>query len=220
MKTIESDVRCAIVAPDRLNSAPGYYLLLKKLKDSDAELIFLSEVEEASPKALFEKLVEDEEEFRFNTIYIEPYPTGIRPPNFILSLRDYVKQSEHIPWIRICPTSFLYGNDIKQGVNLLDQWEGWNKIPEETVLWDQLEKIEPENFEDPIFYAFTALRYLLAGFKLDKTFFAIEDVEKNRAEVKRIDARKEIGSAACAAWDELRDIRKQIEDGEYYPEDY
>ena len=123
-----TDIRGAIVAPDRLNSTPGYYLLLGKLKGEDSddipELIFLTEVEEASSKALFEKLVEDEEEFRFSTIYTGPYQigTGIAPPDFILSLHRYVKRPEHIPWIRICPASFFYGNDIKQGVDLLDQW--------------------------------------------------------------------------------------------------
>jgi hypothetical protein len=210
-----SDIRCAIVAPDRLNSTPGYYLLLGKLKgegsDDMPELIFLTEVEEVSPKALFAKLTAAEEKFRFNTIYTEPYPTGpgIVPPDFILSLCDYVKRPEHIPWIRICSASFFYGRDVKQGVHLLNQWEGRNKIPKETVLWDQLGRIKVGNFEDPIFYAFTALRYLLAGFKLNKTF-AI-NVGKNRMAARKIDARKGLTGIHRVAAEELDRIFKQIE---------
>ena len=219
------DIRGAIVAPDRLNSTPGYYLLLSRLKgegpDDTPELIFLTEVEQSSSKALLGKLVEDEEKYRFNTIYTEPYPTGPSnvPPIFILSLHKYVNRPDHIPWVRLCPASFLYGWDVKQGVHLLSQWEGRDKIPKETVLWKQLGKIKADNFEDPIFYAFTALRYLLAGFKLHK-IFAIKGCETDRAKAKKIDARKGFTGADRAAWEERDRIFRQIEEENEYFNDF
>ena len=213
------DIRGAIVAPDRLNSTPGYYLLLSRLKgegpDDTPELIFLTEVEQSSSKALLGKLVEDEEKYRFNTIYTEPYPTGPSnvPPIFILSLHKYVNRPEHIPWVRIGPASFFYGSDIKQGVHLLAQWKGRNKIPKETVLWKQLGRIKADNFEDPIFYAFTALRFLLAGFRLNKT---IKGCETDRLEAKKIDARKGLTGASRVASEELAYFFQRIEEENEY----
>jgi len=219
-----ADIRAAIVAPDRTQSIPGYFLILGKLKEGNTdgdmpELIFLTELEEASQEVLFEKLVKNEEKFRFNTIYIEPYKTelGCLPPDFIRSLHIYV--NKHTPWVRIASASFLYADDIKQGVHLLDQWKGKNEIPKGTILQDQLVKIGPKNFEDPTFYAFTALRYLLAGFKLDKNSF-IEEVKKRRPKAKKADARKNLDSASRAASDEYDIIMKQIKEEDEGEDDF
>lgn len=48
---------------------------------------------------------------------------------------------------------------------------------------------------------------------LESYFMAADPGEKEREEEEK--HRKEIGSASCAAWDELKEIKKAIEDGEY-----
>ncbi len=222
METIEAektenltDIRGAIVAPDRTvgSGVPGYYCIFGKLKNEDSEdvprLVFIKEVE-ASPKALFQKLVVDEEEYRFNTLYTEPYRFS-DVPDFIRDLHNCLDE-ENIKWIRTVPTLFFYGDDPRQGVNIIGQWAGRINIPEETTLRYQFDtiNIRPEKFDDPTFYAFTALRYLLAGFKLDKGS-SIEEVAKRREEVLKKDTRKKLTGADRVAADELMMICGEIE---------
>ncbi len=224
METIEAektenltDIRGAIVAPDRTvgSGVPGYYCIFGKLKNEDSEdvsrLAFIKEVEEASPKALFQKLVVDEEEYRFNTLYTEPYRFS-DVPDFIRDLHNCLNE-ENIKWIRTVPTLFFYGDDPRQGVNIISQWAGRINIPEETTLRYQFDtiNIKPEKFDDPTFYAFTALRYLLAGFKLDKGS-SIDEVKKRRAKAKKIEVRKNLDSVSRFAVDEFSHICRRLKE--------
>jgi len=217
MKTIEAektenltDRRCAIVAPDRTlgSGVPGYYCIFGKLNNKD--LVFIKEVEETSAAVLFKELVADEEKYRFHTIYTYPFQVG-DVPDFICDLLDYLEERD-IGWIRTVPTAYLYGDDPAQGVNIIGQWAGRFTIPEETTLRYQFDHINnnPEKFDDPIFCAFTTLRYLFAGFKLDESSF-IKEVEKNRAKALKKESRKKLTRAAQVAWSELDKIREELE---------
>ncbi len=218
------EIRAAIVAPDRTTDPPmpGYYLLLGKLKGEDSddmpELVFVTEAEEASPKALFQKLVVDEEENRFNTLYTEPYRFS-DVPDFIHDLHSYLNE-KNIRWVRIVQTLHLYGDDPGQGVNIIGQWAGRINIPEETTVRYQLrEKVGPKNFKDPTLYAFTALRYLIAGFKLDKSSF-IDEVKKRRAKAKKIEVRKNLDSASRFAANEFGYICRRLKEEDDWEDDW
>ena len=212
------EVRGAIISPDRLINTPGYYLLLGKGKES-SEPIFLKEAEASSEEALFSKLVDDEENLRFHTLYAEfpfKFKLGEAIPDFVLQLLKH--QKKHIPWVRTCPVSIFYGNDIKEGVHLLYQWGGRSAVPEGTTLRNQLGKITPDNFEDTAFYAFTALRYLLGGFKRDSVSF-IENVARRREKALRKDRRKKLTGADRAAADEFYRICRRLKDEDDWSED-
>ena len=173
-------------------------------------MIFIKEVEETSAAALFKELQADEEQYRFSIIYTEPFQVS-DVPDFIRDLFHYLR--ENIEWIRAIPTGYFYGDDPGQGVNILGQWEGGVTIPQETTLRYQFDtiNINPEKFDDPIFYAFTALRYLLAGFKLDKSSF-IKEVEKNRAKALKKESRKKLTGVDRAAAEDLAYFRRRLED--------
>ena len=201
------DVRAAIIVPDRLIKTPGYYLLLGKEEES-SEPVFLKEAAEASSEALFSSLVDDEEGLRFHTLYADfSFKTGNALPDFIIQL--FKHQKKHIPWVRICPASFFYGNDIKQGIHLLSQWGGRRAVPKGTTLRNQLGKITPDNFEDPALYTFTALRYLMAGFSLEKS--SAEDAKIRREAHFKKDSFKRLSGADRAAADEFMRICGDIE---------
>jgi len=196
-----TDIRVAIVAPDRTigSGIPGYYFIFGKLNNK--KLVFIKEVEETSAAALFRRLVADEEKYRIHTIYTYPFQAG-DVLDFIRDLHDYLRE-KNISWIRIVSTLYFYGDDPGQGVNIIGQWADRFTIPKETTLRYQFDHINnnPEKFDDPIFYAFTALRYLLAGFKLDKNYS--EQVEKNRAKALKEESRKKLTGVNRAAADEL-----------------
>lgn len=52
---------------------------------------------------------------------------------------------------------------------------------------------------------------------LESSYITADTTEHDRK--KEQELRNEIGNASCSAWDELREIREQIEQGEYYPEE-
>ena len=206
-----ADIRAAIVGPDLTvgSGTTGYYCIFSK---NNKELVFIKEVEETSAAALFKELQADEEQYRFKAIYTEPckFSDG---PDFNHDLHDYTR--ENIRWIRIISAVYFYGDDPGQGVNIIGQWEGGVTIPEETTLRYQFDtvNINPEKFDDPIFYAFTALRYLSAGFKLDKGSF-IKGVEKNRAKALKKESREKLTGVHRAAAEELSYFLRRIEEDE------
>ena len=98
-----SEIRGAIVLPDALNKLPGYFLLLGiKSVNYKYSLIFLTESEEADPKALLNTLVRLETKYRFHAIYTggvsNPTP-GVVPDRFFIDLHTSFK--ENIPWVRL-----------------------------------------------------------------------------------------------------------------------
>jgi len=203
-----TDIRGAIVAPDRTvgSGTPGYYLIFGKLKNKD--LVFLKEVEETSAAALFKELVADEEQYRPHTIYTDPFQ-GTDVPDFIRDLFDLEKKK--FRWIRTITSSYFYGDDPRQGVNIIGQWAGKFTIPQETTLRYHFDTVNlnPEKYDDPNFYAFTALRYLFAGFKLDENYS--EQVAKSRARALKKESRKKLTGVNRAASDELNEIREALE---------
>ena len=58
-------------------------------------------------------------------------------------------------------------------------------------------------------YAFTALRYLIAGFKLEKNYS--EQVEKDRVKALKKESLKKLRGLNRAAWSELDEIREELE---------
>jgi len=211
----EREARCAIVAPNKLFSLPGFFLLLGKDKSENSQdiprLTFIEEVERPTSEELFAELIKKEEKFRFHTIYFEKYPTGIGniPPDFILGLVKYLRKKA--PWLRIIPA--IYSADVTQGVDLLNQWSEKIDIPEESILRRQLKNIKRDSCDDPSHYTFTALRFLLAGFKHDKSF-SERSVEKKRAKALKEESRKKLTGADRAAWSELDEIREELDQEE------
>jgi len=180
-------------------------------------LTFIKEVERPTPEELFAELIKEEEYFRFHTIYFEKYPTGTGniPPDFILGpVKRLRKQA---PWLRIFPA--LYSADVAQGVELLYQWSGKIDIPEESILRSQLKNLKRDNCDDPSHYAFTALRFLLAGFKWDKSF-SERRVRENRAKALKKESRKNLTGADRAAADELDNFFQRLQDKEDWEDDY
>jgi len=206
------EIRGAIVAPDRLNNTDGYYLLFGKEKEVESPdmppLVFLAEMEVGSLKDLFTKLVADEKNFLFHTLYTEPVSTGdgINPSDFFISLKESI--TKNLPWIRIVPA--FHAADTGQGVDFLYQWAGRSNLPEGTVLRNQLGDFRRDNFDSPFFHAITALQYLLAGFKKDRDP-PIGGVRQKRTEAKRIAAQKCLTGASRAASKEIEYLREEAE---------
>lgn len=198
-----NDTRCGIVAPDTVNQTPGYYVIL-----GQPNLRYVKEVERNTIESLFKALTDDEEKYRFHTVYIENFQKGTAPPDFILRLRDYIKKK--LPWIRIAKAH--YADDPYQGVQLFNQWTG-REIPKGSVLWNQLGKIEANNYEDSAFYAFTALRYVLAGFKLDNFAKYQNKAIEMRAKIKTKEIESDLDATSRYAWDELRELKERLEEG-------
>ena len=212
------DIRAAIVGPDRTigSGIPGYYCIFCY---NNKKLVFIKEDEEISIAGLFGKLLADEEQYRFHTLYLEPFEfTDV--PDFIRDLNSLSEKT--FSWIRTIPTSYFYGADPAQGVNIIAQWaDRFSPIPKGTTLryhFDNL-NLNREKYDDPNFYAFTALRYLVAGFKLDKSSF-IKGVAENRARAKIKKSRKKLTGAARAAADELDYFLRRLKDEDDWEDDY
>ncbi|MDP2646631.1 MAG: hypothetical protein U1C57_01920 [Candidatus Doudnabacteria bacterium] len=223
MEKHPTDIRVAIVALDRLNSLPGYFLIMGDDTQSDPTKIqdrlaginrppllkFIIEQSFTSTTEMFDSLISLEPEYRYNTIYTEPPDINQVPSGFILRLHGAVNAS--IPWVRHGPA--LYADDPAEGVSLLDDWAGRYSFPKDSVIRRQLRDLGPDNFEDK-FYAFTALRYLLAGFKFEKSE-RIENVAMARmaAQIKII---PKLDPASKSAAKEFRHIQEHLMDEQHF----
>ena len=209
-----SDIRAAILQPNRLAKTPGYFLILGKVKDEDSDtprLLFMTETEEGSTPKLIQSLVMEEAKYRFHTVYTDPYPMtpGNVPPQFILTLHKYL--SRKTPWVKQRPG--MYADDVAQGFVLFEEWEGRRKVPKETKVAKQSFSIDRadavSDFEGPDMYAFTALRYILAGYQLDRSpdLWAIKSA---REDALRVIEEPKLDSASRSAAKEYAYIMAQI----------
>jgi hypothetical protein len=159
-------VRAAV----RWNAAkwPGYYLIVGKALTKNAmrqhPLMFMSEGEENHPQDLYRKLTDDVIRLRASVIYADPgSDTTISNSGQFTDLWDYLQGHK----IKIHLTPAPSSDDTEYGVVLMREHLK-NKtlvfpVLRMTTLYKQIKSMTVDANEDQ-FYAFHALRYLLAGF--------------------------------------------------------
>jgi hypothetical protein len=147
---------------------PGYYLILGKSLAKNAmrqhPLMFLAEGEANHPQELYRKLTDDVVRLRASVIYADPgSDTTISNSGQFTDLWDYLQNHK----IKITLTPAPSSDDNPYGVVLMREHLK-NKTLEfpmlrMTTLFKQIKSMTVDADEDQ-FYAFHALRYLLAGF--------------------------------------------------------
>lgn len=200
--TILPDKRAAITAPDRIHDVPGYFLILAKV---GSRMNFVVEGEAMMSADVVKALITAEEEHRFNSIYLRPWAINKPAPLFESTISLVLRRN--MPWVR--QRQAFHANDPVEGVRLLDAWENKASIPRSSLLAAQIGRIDPDNIDDPALCAFTALRYILAGFQVDKGP-DIERIAGARAKaVKKVEIPK-LDNVSKIASDEYRRKLEEI----------
>lgn len=169
--------------------------------------MFLTEAEEADPKALITELIHAEKKYRFHAIWTGESLSapGILRGNFFMNLRMDFKKS--IPWVRLYPAP--YADDVSQGINLfarLNFDKAFEPPPAGSILRSHL-KIEQGILPDDAFYAFHALRYILGGLSIQKRL-DVEGIEAQReAALRKKD--KNLTGVSLMAWTELEKLKEK-----------
>jgi hypothetical protein len=160
-----AEVRGAVSWPT--GSLPGYYLLMGQEKGSNKHgkrpLLFLAEKEEKTNTSLFDSLTDDMARLKCSTIYANRGGNQTLIDGFYGALWDYLRNRRLSPRLVPAPSA----DDVEYGKVLIREWLKHNALDiprfSTTILREQLKKMVTEGaIED--FYAFHALRYLLAGF--------------------------------------------------------
>jgi hypothetical protein len=165
------EVRAAV----RWNAAkwPGYYLIVGKALTKNAmsqhPLLFMSEGEANHPQDLYRKLTDDVIRLRASVIYADPgSDTTIANSGQFTDLWDYLQGHK----IKISLTPAPSSEDTEYGVVLMREHLK-NKtlvfpVLRMTTLFRQIKDMQIKSttvdWNEDQFYAFHALRYLLAGF--------------------------------------------------------
>lgn len=147
---------------------PGYYLILgkkaEKNPDGQNPLLFLCEGEDAMPQNLYRSLTDDISKMRVVAVYADrgaDRSTGMS--GCYTDFFDYLGAKGLSVQLTPAPSA----NDIEYGAVLMREHyrQKTLELPtlRMTTIRSQIRQMTPEaNYED--FYAFHALRYLLAGF--------------------------------------------------------
>ena len=106
----------------------------------------------------------------------------------------------------LCPAPFA--DDIDHGKNIVKDAD--LEISTETpTLRTCLGKITADNLDES-FYPFTALRFLVGGFKMHKSRSFIESFRRKKEEAEREANRMRLDSVSRVAYDEFNQIKKAI----------
>lgn len=147
---------------------PGYYLIMGKKAEKNADgqnaLLFLCEGEEAMPQNLYARLTDDISKMRAIAIYADRgADRSIGMSGCYTDFFDYLGARGLSVQLTPAPSA----NDIEYGAVLMREHYRQKTIEfptlRMTTIRGQIRQMTPEvNYEE--FYAFHALRYLLAGF--------------------------------------------------------
>jgi hypothetical protein len=165
----------AVIPPIAGN--PGYYLFLGIMFDTVPEglhkIIFMAEGEEKIRNKLIQKLTDDSVRLFADSIYCDVGQRG-----FFVALHN----SNHNYDLKVAasPENFDYGESL---VNELFSVEALN-LPPDSILYKQVfDPItginEADELKEPKFYAFHALRFILAGLERDVDFDGSQDVYRD-----------------------------------------
>jgi hypothetical protein len=215
------EIRGAVVLPDALNRLPGYFLLLGIKGENGKSLIFLTESEEADPKALINTLIGLEAKYRFHAIYIGGFSNltpGVLPDRFFIDLHENFK--ENIPWVRLCPDP--YADNISMGINFIAQLElekGFDPSLEDSVLRRHLNNQQIGELPGCEFYGVHGLRHILGGLSIHKRL-DIQAIESHREAALMKKTFKSLSGITKAAWDEVERTKEKLREQDEYRNDF
>lgn len=164
------EVRAAVINPE--HPYPGYYLMFGFTKEVNEygknPLLFLCEGQSKKQNELMNSLINDCAKMKARTIYAaRESGSGLGVEGFFRDLWQRLSRSN----LKITLSPAPSVSDFEYGAALLSEWTEEKAIKRPnlhlapTVLAKQIEDEmnEPEHIKEPRFYAFHALRYLLAG---------------------------------------------------------
>lgn len=164
------EIRGAVVKP--VEDQPGYYLYFGMMKEpniySKYPIMFLAEGTATTYADLITKLMDDASRLKASVLYAEMPREKKNAQGFYRDLWNF-RYKNCLP-CQIKPA--VSANDHEYGMALVQEWSKEKSIirPQlvETVLTEQIASergmVEGVDLKAPDWYAFHALRYLLAGF--------------------------------------------------------
>ena len=178
-----SEVRAAAIPPKEGNE--GYLLILGLRRTSNEAgiqpLIMLSESTEPLQLELIKRVLDEVSRYKISTVYAAQPEAG-EPAGFWGDLHKALKSRRHLVKLRPAPSV----RDVEYGKNIaMDYYKTGSLIPlvGDHTLRAHMRKLTSTAEPEADFYAFHALRYLIAGFKRDRTVYrpgAQEAGDRNR----------------------------------------
>jgi len=163
-----TEVRAAAVPPREGNG--GYLLVLGLRRESNESgiqpLLMLSESTEALQLELIKRVLDEVTRYKISTVYAEQPQAG-EPAGFWGDLHKALKLRRHLVKLRPAPSV----RDLEYGKNIaMDYHKTGSLLPlvGEHTLRSHMRKLTASVEPEADFYAFHALRFLLAGFKRDR----------------------------------------------------
>jgi len=163
-----TEIRAAVSWPD--GAQPGYWCVFGKLFKKNplgrSPLIFLDEGESVFASPLMESVTSAASKFRAHTIYADRGSFDARGwQGFYTDLYDYINTKN----LNVDLAPAIAAEDEPYGIVLIQEYFRGQllDIPKDvaTTIMKQIREMTTETSDFKPFYAFKALRYLLAGFQ-------------------------------------------------------
>lgn len=164
------DVRCAVIPP--IETYPGYYLFFGMQKEANAygkhPLLFLYEKEDSIQSDLLDNLADDTGRLKCSTVYAQFHKKQRNSQGFYRDLWDY-RRHNNLPFKVVQAVS---SEDYEYGRAILRNWLRDKAVIRprtvQTILDSQIKSdsgmVETSDITEPRWYAFHAIRYLIAGY--------------------------------------------------------
>lgn len=159
------EIRGAVIKPVEIY--PGYFVFFGMMKEPNIfqkyPIMFLCEGEARTQGPLLEKMFNDASRMKASVIYADRERQGKMEGFYQDIWRE--RRQRNLP-LRVMPAPSP--DDIDYGVGILRDWSRDKAVERpritKTILSDQISSMTDETEIDASFYAFHALRFLLAGF--------------------------------------------------------
>ena len=169
--SLVGDVRAAVAWPRGLY--PGYFLFLGQEKMTNEygkrPLILLFERAEEGQNTLFSRLAEACSRLMCFTVYVPGIGFGRRMEGFSKAFHKFIRDSHLNLRMQPAPSD----ENVDFGLSLVREYINSKAIvfPDDSIIRNQLKNMTSEQGPEDKDYAFHCLRYILAGYKMQRSVY-------------------------------------------------